>query len=1329
MASQSEVGARPPSTPGITGPEDALDHLLAQVITGFFVLTDGQGNLSKWSEPAEFLFGLAPDEALGEPMFGKLMAPPLSPEGQAWQAFLEQDVPPVARARAPLNARHPEAGEFAVEAVFVPVKLDEGFDFSLFLEDLSFELPMDLMLVRMRQQHPVVVKALRQALAEEPIRWDGGRTAGTLVIFSPQVETPWIDAAMEKRASERAAADEEAKSRIQAYEVPAVHGEGINDLEDAAAVVERLRWATERIEELEVRSRIAEGAAFEVAEARKRAEAAEQAALEARAQLTDALTKADAELVATSEAERLELLARLDRIERATGEAAEAAASHRLADERERQRALDIERATLDLGKRLEGLQRDVAGAESERVAVAERARAEAQAAVEAATQELRARMEAVEHAHGDEAASRDAEARAEAARAELHTRMQALERQQADEWKALREEVVDLRVAAADAAELRAQLQRVESAVSDTARWRAELAETREEIEALRRSGAGPDAEERIGRLEGHATEVAALRDDLERLRAAAALSEDVEALREAASGASPGQADLERLREAIDAAGALREEIDGLKARAEAVEPVREELRLAVERLEELSTQTAALRADVDAGAGRRNSGDPDDDRRRLDAAERDVEQARAAVEALQAEVGELHARDADARHDLEGLQQGQEELRGFLEEARRDRDEARERLEDALRQVEEAKALAARRAAEDAARAAGASESETRRRLDRAAVEFESVQREAEAIRTRLVELSTTAQAAERRAEEAASAAAAVRSDAAEARDEARAGRRIAEEAADRIDAVDRGASKVLSEVRAQHDAVQAADELAREAAQTAGEAQARAAEAWTAAERAGRVSEDVDTLRSDLEAARRELEERLAYDPAVALQAVEAELSARLEELDGHVEDLRNRPAATPDAAPAQSVAALHEALDALRRDVESRPGSSELEALRGQIGSLPSRQDVDALRADLDARPTADDVAAVRQNVASLAERLDEDAGEATAQAVQALQADVEALREDRAAAGDLAALGARLADVEAQEPADVDALAERLDAATAKLSDLAAEVAEARGASAMVHGLVETRLAEAAAEVMAARTETESVRRAVDDLRHEMQAIREYAATAKAEGSSALQVASTVQAAGAETDRKVEELRSELSDSRRMLEELRIHAEDARRAAQTAKAAAERAATAEKGTSERFTEVWDELIKKSRDPAANRTNGARPDEPKPPAREPREGFDDQDRAMAVIGLDGKFKELNLPFTKLIGYEEHEFTRAAWPSVHDRTIYKQQLAAFAEMVAGERDSLEVQSTFMHGQGLMVPVHGRLELVRDESGAPAHMLLVADDRPHA
>ena len=45
--------------------------------------------------------------------------------------------------------------------------------------------------------------------------------------------------------------------------------------------------------------------------------------------------------------------------------------------------------------------------------------------------------------------------------------------------------------------------------------------------------------------------------------------------------------------------------------------------------------------------------------------------------------------------------------------------------------------------------------------------------------------------------------------------------------------------------------------------------------------------------------------------------------------------------------------------------------------------------------------------------------------------------------------------------------------------------------------------------------------------------------------------------------------------------------------------------------------------------------------------------------------------MAMLGLDGKFRELNPPFAKLVGYQEHEFAKATWPSPHDRTVYEQQ----------------------------------------------------------
>src|SRR3954447_2350277 len=149
-----DIAAHLPSPPALApeDPEAALDQLLRQIIAGYFVLTDGQGSLSKWSEPAELLFDARADEALGRPFFGRLAhAYGLSPAAEAWRAFLEHGELPSAPGRCEVDGVRPDGGTFPMQAVFIPVKLDEGFDFSLFLEDLAFELPSDMMLLRMRQ--------------------------------------------------------------------------------------------------------------------------------------------------------------------------------------------------------------------------------------------------------------------------------------------------------------------------------------------------------------------------------------------------------------------------------------------------------------------------------------------------------------------------------------------------------------------------------------------------------------------------------------------------------------------------------------------------------------------------------------------------------------------------------------------------------------------------------------------------------------------------------------------------------------------------------------------------------------------------------------------------------------------------------------------------------------------------------------------------------------------------------------------------------------------------------------------------------------------------
>ena len=272
--------------------DDPLDAVLRQIVGGFFVLTDGQGSVSKWSEPAELLFGRPAEDVLGQSFFDTLVQAPVPATAESWRRFLESGEAPTAAGRVEVVGAHAEGQSFPMDTVFVPVKLDEGFDFSLFLEDLGFELPMNLMLQRMRAQHPVVVRALRQALEPVPQPWEGWRTAGTLVVFRPLAATPWVEAELAAREAARAEQDAEVEERLTNID-PGIQGNSVADLDDAAAVVARLLSAMERIDELE---RVALGLPGQLEEARqsaeRRAEAAEREAQSLRQEMNRVLATA-----------------------------------------------------------------------------------------------------------------------------------------------------------------------------------------------------------------------------------------------------------------------------------------------------------------------------------------------------------------------------------------------------------------------------------------------------------------------------------------------------------------------------------------------------------------------------------------------------------------------------------------------------------------------------------------------------------------------------------------------------------------------------------------------------------------------------------------------------------------------------------------------------------------------------------------------------------------------------------------------------------------------------------------------------------------------------
>ena len=80
-----------------TAADDPLDTILRQIIGGFFVLTDGQGAVSKWCEPAELLFGRRRRGHARPVVLRDADRAPVPAAAESWRRFLEAGEAPTAR--------------------------------------------------------------------------------------------------------------------------------------------------------------------------------------------------------------------------------------------------------------------------------------------------------------------------------------------------------------------------------------------------------------------------------------------------------------------------------------------------------------------------------------------------------------------------------------------------------------------------------------------------------------------------------------------------------------------------------------------------------------------------------------------------------------------------------------------------------------------------------------------------------------------------------------------------------------------------------------------------------------------------------------------------------------------------------------------------------------------------------------------------------------------------------------------------------------------------------------------------------------------------------
>ena len=129
------------------------------------------------------------------------------------------------------------------------------------------------------------------------------------------------------------------------------------------------------------------------------------------------------------------------------------------------------------------------------------------------------------------------------------------------------------------------------------------------------------------------------------------------------------------------------------------------------------------------------------------------------------------------------------------------------------------------------------------------------------------------------------------------------------------------------------------------------------------------------------------------------------------------------------------------------------------------------------------------------------------------------------------------------------------------------------------------------------------------------------------------------------------------------------------------------------------------------------------DPAGRQRRSA-PAEPEgpPPELPPAEpGF-----GLALIGFDGTFKRLDDAFCSLLGCAEDELRAARWPSIIDRDNLEAHQEIARALRAGEIQSAEIETIYMHAGGLLVPIEGTVSLHRDAGGKATHFLFRADAR---
>ena len=166
--------SEPESSPA-TAQAEAVEELLRQLVDARFVLTDRDGAVTRWSRPAEELFGWPAARMLGRPLVETLAVAGELPEHGGVVTTV---------------ARRKDGTELELKLTFVPVGMSQSLEFNGFLEALEIAAPRGNALRQLQRSHKTVVDWVNGAMRGQAELEDEDLAAGTIVAFRPLVEPP-----------------------------------------------------------------------------------------------------------------------------------------------------------------------------------------------------------------------------------------------------------------------------------------------------------------------------------------------------------------------------------------------------------------------------------------------------------------------------------------------------------------------------------------------------------------------------------------------------------------------------------------------------------------------------------------------------------------------------------------------------------------------------------------------------------------------------------------------------------------------------------------------------------------------------------------------------------------------------------------------------------------------------------------------------------------------------------------------------------------------------------------------------------------------------------